>query len=311
MRNTILFVVVAMLFSSSVYSQDLTNIFGDSNSNTPVTATFKGLKVINAQSNETLKKKSLMFNIAHRFGDMGGYAGGIHTLYGFDASTDIRFSFDYGITNSFQIGIGRAKGVEPMQEFYDLNLKYKILQQTTNNKTPVSLTLYGMAGATTRVPSSDPTSPAYFLGDTPFKNFAHRFSYTSQLIIARKFSPKFSLEFIPSLNHRNLVDYRDKNDMLSLGTATRFKISKRFSVIADYFYNFSDYRKTATNTAGEKLFYNPLGIGIELETGGHVFTINFTNSSGITENEFLPYTQSNWLKGQYRLGFNISRNFAL
>ena len=299
--------LLALSFNS--FSQDLTDVFGnETTGKIPVTATFKGLKVINAQSNETLKKKSLMFNIAHRFGDMGGYAGGAHTLYGFDASTDIRFSFDYGVTNNFQIGIGRAKGIEPMQEFYDLNLKYKLLQQTTDNKTPFSVTLFGMGGATTRVASSDPTSPAYF-GST--SAFAHRLSYTSQIILSYKYNSKFSIAVIPSYNHRNLVDYLDKNDLLSVGSAIRFKFTKRFALVADYFYNFSDYRNTTTNSAGDKVFYNPLGLGLELETGGHVFTVNFTNSTGITENEFLPYTESNWLKGQFRLGFNISRNFAL
>jgi len=261
--KTLLIFASIILCSNKIFSQDLTDVFGDNNTNTPVTATFKGLKIINAQSNETLKKRSLMFNIAHRFGDMGGYAGGVHTLYGFDASTDIRFSFDYGINNKFQVGIGRAKGIEPMQEFYDVNLKYKLLEQTTNNHIPFSLTLFGMGGASTRVASSDITSPAYF-----GNSFAHRLSYTSQLIIAHKFSPKFSLEIIPSYNHRNLVAFADQNDLLSLGMAARFKITKRFAIISDYFYNASNYRKTATDAnTGDKLFHNPLALGLELETG--------------------------------------------
>lgn len=136
-------------------------------------------------------------------------------------------------------------------------------------------------------------------------------SYVTQVIIARKFSPGVSFELIPSWSHRNYVDYEDENDMFSLGIGGRVKITKRMAVIVDYFHNFSEYRDNAKDSNGDKVFFNPLSIGLEIETGGHVFQLMFTNAEGILENSFLPYTRSNWADGEFRWGFNLTRNFTL
>lgn len=270
-----------------------------------VTATFKGFRIINAQTNETAKKHNLNFNIAHRFGDIASTGAGIHTFFGFDNAMDIRFSFDYGVTDRLQLGIGRSKGFDAYSQLYDGNIKFKLLRQTTNNSMPVSVTLYGVAGITGRKASTDSTS------DASFQNTAQRMSYVAQAVIARKFSPSISFELIPSWLHRNYVSFEDQNDMFSLGIGGRVKITKRFAIIADYFHNFSAYRMDAKDASGNKVYYDPLSVGVEIETGGHVFTINFTNSTGILENLYLPFTTTNWLDGEFRLGFNISRNFVI
>jgi hypothetical protein len=142
-------------------------------------------------------------------------------------------------------------------------------------------------------------------------NFAHRMVYTSQLLIARKWNWRLSTELIGSYNHRNFVKAYsfngnlETNDIVSVGGALRFKLTKRFGIVMDYFHSFSAYRN------GNDGYADPFGIGCEIETGGHVFTINFTNASAIIENDFIPNTTDRWSKGGYKFGFNISRVFTI
>ncbi len=272
-----------------------------------VAATFKGFKLMNAQTNETAKKNNLHFDIAHRFGEVFvGERINLHGFFGLDQAPDIRFSFDYGITDRLQVGVGRSKGLEPYKELYDGNVKYRLLRQTTDHSMPISVTLYGVAAVSGRKSSADSTSDAYFKD-----HFAHRMSYVTQVILARKFSPGISVLLIPTWSHRNYVYYEDENDFFSLGLGGRFKVSRRTALVFDYFHNFSTYRNTAKNADGTKLFYHPLSLGMEFETGGHVFSLMFTNASGILENSFFPYTKSNWADGAFRWGFNLTRNFVL
>jgi len=147
----------------------------------------------------------------------------------------------------------------------------------------------------------------------PNNEFANRMSYVHQLIIASKITRGISLELLPTIVHRNYVDQTilnpdngsvDENDLYALGFAGRFKVSKRMAFVVDYFLTFSEYRNDATG------YYDALSVGIEIETGGHVFHINVSNSGGIIENDFIPSTESDWGNGGYRLGFNISRVFS-
>lgn len=219
-------------------------------------------------------------------------------LWGFDNAENIRFSFDYGITDKLQAGVGRSK----TKEHLDGSLKYKLLEQTSKNSMPISLAIYSMMAYT---PVRDLEN--YFIKPE------YRLSYTFQTIIARKFGDRFSFEMLPTIVHRNYVTAfvnphngaEETNEIFSLGVGARLKLTKRTVLVADYFYVFSDYR--LGNTAAPH--YNPLGIGLEIETGGHVFYINLTNSSGIIENDFIVDTRDTWTKGGYKLGFNISRIF--
>ncbi|MCX6296207.1 MAG: DUF5777 family beta-barrel protein [Bacteroidetes bacterium] len=300
--------------SIGVFAQDdmlgLLDSVGGKKTHEKVMATFKGSKIINAQSTETVKAKTYDFSITHRFGNMGTASnGGGHTLYGLDGVTDVRFGFDFGITNDLTIGIGRSK----QRELVDGFVKYRLLTQTLDNHIPLSLAIYADMGYTPQLASQ------FYSGmvvDSTFKQSEmHRFSYTTQLLIARKFGWRFSMQLTPTYQHRNfiLADINadngkvETNDLMSMGIGFRFKFTKRFAFIADYFYTFSDYR--TNNTANP--FYNPLALGFEVETGGHVFHLNFTNASGIVENNFLPYTTDNWLKGGYKFGFNVSRVFNI
>jgi hypothetical protein len=302
-----LLLIASLCTIQTSLAQDLSDIVNatQNNSHDKVTATFKGFRIVNLQTIETAKKHNLFFNIAHRFGDLAGDAGGISSFYGFDNSSDIRTSFDYGITDRLQAGIGRSKGIDPLKELYDANLKFKLLEQTTDGKLPFSVTVFGSAAITGRKASVDSTS------DASFSKTPQRLSYVTQLLIAKKFSPGFSLQIAPTWSHRNYVAFADENDLFAIGAGGRLKLTSRFAIIADYYYDFSEFRKNARDAEGNPVYYDPLSVGVEIETGGHVFTINFTNATGIVENLYLPFTTSNWLDGEFRLGFNIARNFVI
>jgi hypothetical protein len=308
--------VISFLFVLPVglFAQDdllsLLDSTGAKKTHEKVIATFKTSKVINAQSTEMVKKGTMDFRVTHRFGNIGTQSGGGgHTLYGLDNSTDIRISFDFGITDNLTVGVGRSKA----NELIDGMVKYRFLTQTTDNHIPLSAAFYGDMSYTPQ------TSDQFYNGvvrNAEFKqNDVHRISYVAQLLLAHKFGSRLSIELIPSYQHRNFVlanvnpenGKEETNDLFSIGGGFRLKITKRVSLIADYFYTFSEYR--TNNTASP--FYNPLAVGIEIETGGHVFHLNFTNASGIIENYFIPNTTDNWLKGGYKFGFNISRVFNL
>ena len=272
-----------------------------------VTATFKSLRVINAQTIETIKARSLMFRVTHRFGNI---SEGGHSLYGFDNASNIRLSFDYGVTDNLLVGFARSK----TNEHLDGSVKYKLLGQTQSGKVPLTVTLFAAMGfKPVQWNQIYPGRSTEWIDEN--KNIAHRISYAYQVILARKFSPSFSLAILPTFIHRNYVLYKfntannseEENDIVSIGLAGRIKVTKRIALVADYFYNFSKYREDNPNDP----HYNPLGLGIEIETGGHVFHINFSNSSGIIENDFIPETIDSWLDGDVKMGFNISRVFYL
>jgi len=252
-----------------------------------VLATFKGNRLVNIQSNETVKKNNLDFRINHLFGNIGNESGGgIHTLYGLDQSNDIKIGLHYGITDRLTIGISRSKRSENLE----LLMKYKLVEQSTNGRPPIGITIFSNATLST-VP------------DELVSAFSDRYTYCTQLIIARKFSSRFSFEIAPSWLHRNAVFTGDKSDLLSLGGGLRWKFTRSTSVVTDYC--FVQQR--------DGLFIkpvNPFGIGVEIETGGHVFSIMFTNASGVIENDFIPNTTDDWAKGGIKFSFIISRMFS-
>ncbi len=281
--------------------------------NEKVTATFKANRVVNAHSCETVKKRTLDFRITHRFSNIieqTDGSGGVHQFYGFDNASDIRFSFDYGITDKLQIGFARSKQMENL----DGTFKFKILEQTQSNSMPLTLVWYSNGSFTPMKESIfyAGADSAWVAGN---KKMAHRLAFTHQLIIARKFGSRFSFEVLPTVNYRNLVNayVNPKNNavednlLYAVGFAGRIKVTQRFSIVGDYFYVISKFREKNTVMP----YYAPLGLGFEIETGGHVFTVNFTNSSAIIENGYLPYTSDSWKTGAFKLGFNISRVFNI
>ena len=268
-------------------------------------ATFKGTQLVNSRTIETLGKHELDFRVAHRFGDIGGQFGGEKSFFGLENSTDVKISFDYGITDRLTVGIGRTKGATSVRQLYEGSLKYKLLRQTDDGKMPISVTTFSNAVVSSMASNSKPNSPDHF------NSFSDRMSFANQLLIARKFSDRFSLMLMPSWVHTNYVISSDQNDIFAMGIGGRLKVGKRVALVADYFKVFrNNTSKNSFEDAGLK-FYNPLGVGVEFETGGHVFDFTFTNSTAILENQFIPYTTTSWRQWRFRWGFNLSRIFSL
>ena len=250
-----------------------------------VTAAFKSTRVINAHSMEMLSKGNLDFRILHRFGRINQ---GVKQLYGLDAAS-FRMGFDYGITNDLMIGIGRSGFRKEIDGF----IKGRIFQQTTGpNEIPFSLLLVGGAMIWTEE------------SFTSFKpTVTDRMSYYVQLIAGRKFSEKFSLQLSPILLHRNSVDRPvETNTIVALGGGARYKISKRVAFTIDYHHVLSGIQPVNED---------PLSVGVDIETGGHVFQLQFSNAVGMNERAYLTETTDNFFKGDIRFGFNLSRVFNL
>lgn len=310
-----LMIAFLCFYAVSVSAQgNLESLFADSSltdGSLPVISTFKSSRVINAQSVETVHKNDLVFTVLHRFGDIGGSNGGVDTFFGLDNSSDIQIGFDYGITDRLSVGLGRVKGspngvnTYQRQLFY-LTGKYRLLRQTNDDHVPFSAALYGN-GVISGMKKMDSS-----ISDANFNEHGDRLSFVAQLILARKFSSKFSAELMPTYVHRNLVTYMDQSDLFALGIALRMKFTKKMALVVDYFHNFRSTESEEYFRQEKSFrFYAPLGVGIEIETGGHVFNMSFTNSTAILENQFIPSTSSSWGKGEVRWGFSISRTFSL
>ncbi|MDT3405530.1 DUF5777 family beta-barrel protein [Mucilaginibacter terrae] len=270
----------------------LNSLSGDDKAE-PVIATFKATRLILSETSETIKKNNLNFMVIHRFGDIGGTDGGSKTLWGLDNSSDILIGFEYGLTNNLDVDFYRSK----YEQLLELGLKYNLVKQKSDDSMPVAITVLARAGL-----------KPYKVETNVYDDYANRLSYFYQAIFARKFSSAFSMQIAPSFLRNNLpfpyLAGNDKN-IFSLSAAGRLKFSKRMGIVVDYAHPFSSFRRNSNSPK----FYNPLGVGIEIETGGHVFTINFSNSQAISPINYLADTESNWTKGQYRLGFTISRVF--
>jgi Membrane bound beta barrel domain (DUF5777) len=264
-------------------------------SNTPVTI-FNSTRVINGHSTDMLWKNEMDIRISHRFGDMGT-SGSAATAFGLDNSTDIRIGVEYGLLNNLNAGLARCKGAGPFTQIADGYLKYNFMQQNEEKTKPLSITFLQTMAYTFMKESTDSTLPSSFGGQN-----VRRMAYCSQLLLGRKFGQRLSIIIAPTYVHRNYVAFDDENGLFSVGASVRLKITKVFSLITEYFYNIR-----SKNAILGVDYYNPLGIGFEFDTGGHLFMLNFTNSTGLGETQFIPYTASSWSKGQFRMGFTISR----
>jgi hypothetical protein len=245
-------------------------------------ATFKGSRLINGHSVEMRKEKELDFIISHRFGRLNS---GAYTLFGLDES-NVRLGLEYGLNNRLNIGIGRNS----FEKVYDGFIKYKLLRQGDGpGMSPLSIVAFSGAALKTLRSPLDLT-------------VSNRMTYTWQLLLARKFSERLSLQLMPSLLHRNLVATElEENDLLALGAGGRFKLSKRVSLNFEYYYQFNQM-STAPN-------HNALAVGFDIETGGHVFQLQLTNARDMQEAGFISQTNGNFFEGDIHFGFNISRVF--
>ncbi len=283
-----------LLLLGTAQSQDLSDLFKDQPKKKDfVGYTFKSTRIVNFHTIETQGKRTLDFRISHRFGFL---SSGPNNFWGLDGSADIRLGLEYSITDRLQVGIGRTSSHKVVDGF----VKYRILRQTTDNSMPVSVTGLAISDLITEKVNTDAN------GFNKYHYFTDRFCYVYQLMIARKFNEKLSLQVSPTLVHYNIVDtLGDKNDIYGLVVMGRYKLSKRFALTVEYCFRLNKYVQSFSSYNGCFAF------GFDLETGGHVFQIHFTNSLGIDEAHSIPFTTGNPLKGDLRLGFNISRAFWL
>lgn len=248
---------------------------------------FKGTRLIFSQSTRTVKKNNLNFLVLHRFGDIAGTFGGGKFAYGLDDVNDVYIGFEYGVSDNFNIDLGRST----QGQLIELGVKYALLHQTADGSSPVAISLVGQFGV--RPYQSFPT-------------FASRQSFLAQAVIARKFSSIFSFQVSPVIVRDNTpmpdVPGNEKNLFALMGTG-RIAINNHMGFLVDYSHSFSSFRTGANG------FTDPLGFGFEAETGGHVFTLNITNARAISEINSLSATTADYGRGQYRLGFTISRMF--
>jgi len=258
----------------------------DSSSIVYAEATFKSSRVINGHSVEIRSPGVLEFLISHRFGLI---SDGIGEFFGLDDS-NIRFGLEFGVLKNLNVGIGRSS----FEKQYDGFIKYRLLrQQKGMRNVPLTVVFF--------------TSMAINSQDAPPDqdwNFTNRTSYTYQFLLARKFNPNFSVQLTPSLIHKNLVESEsDDNDIFALGIGARHKITKRLALNFEYYYTINKPENTG--------LHNSFSIGVDIETGGHVFQLHLTNSRAMIEKGFITETTDDFFDGDIHLGFNISRVFNI
>ena len=283
-----------ILIETNLYAQDnLDDMLDDMDEEETIyaIATFKGSRIINSHSIESVAKKQLEFRISHRFGSLGG---GAYELFGLDQST-IRIGLEYGITDFLTVGWGRST----FQKTNDGFLKLRLLRQSKGTKT-MPFTLVYLSGMSVNGTKWEYPERQNF--------FTSRLSYVNQLIIARKFSKKLSFQLSPTIVHRNLVQTTDdQNTTFAIVAGGRVKLSHAIALTAEYIYRIPP--KVLTDNYQET--FNSMSLGIEIETGGHVFQLKFTNSLAMFENGFIMETYEEWKNIGIHFGFNISREFSL
>lgn len=286
------FVVFFFLTPFGMFAQDdLMNLLNENASEeiNYTTATFKSTRIMNGHSIERMPPGQLDFRISHRFGTINS---GAYNFFGLDQS-NIHLSLEYGILKWLMAGVGRGS----YEKTFDGFAKFSLLRQSSGARImPVSFSVLSSV-ALKSIKWPDQTRTNYF---------SSRLSYVGQVFIARKISQGFSVQLTPSYVHRNLVATElDPNDLWAVGAGGRMKLTKRISLNAEYYY------LANPKTYMSQPVYNPLSIGVDIETGGHVFQLLFTNSLAMIEKGFIGETTGRWEKGDIHFGFNISRVFTL
>lgn len=263
-----------------------------------VTATFKATRIINSSSVENLGQGVLDFRISHRF---GGLDHGMENFLGLDNATT-RIGLDYGITKWLMLGIGHSTLYKENDGF----VKAKILAQQKNGM-PITLSYYGsMSVQCTKEPKLPDSTDKW--------HFSNRLYFANQLLIARKFNDWLSLQLMPTMVHYNIVDTSSyDNNTFAIGIGGRIKLSKRVAITGEYYYRINNADLTVDNPGRSHGVptYNSLSVGVDVETGGHVFQMFFSNSPGMTERTFVAQTPDTWQKTGIHFGFNISRVFTV
>lgn len=294
-KNFLYRLSVTFFCSIALHAQDdLLNEIDTVATEAIVESAFKSLKIINLESTKLASKGDFYFVVAHRFGFV---KNGFDDFFGLDnANTQLKFL--YGVTDWLTVQAARSG----FQETYDLGAKYRLFAQTENGF-PVTIVGFNSIAINSELKEKD----------YPKLKFENRLSYVTQVLISRKFSDRFSFEIAPTLFHENtLVNILDasnapilpnpqNNLQYALGFGGRYKLTNRWAINVDY--------AAHLNRASQSNFKNPLSIGFDLETGGHIFQMHFTNSNAMHETGYLGQTIGDWTKGEFAFGFNLVRVF--
>jgi hypothetical protein len=284
----LLFLLVFFAGTNSLRAQDdLLGLLGeDKPQKEYIKAAFKSSRVINAHSMEFINPGTMDFRILHRFGNLDQ---GLKNFFGLDQAS-MRMGFDFGIRPNLMVGVGRSTFKKEVDAF----VKYAPLRQSKGpGSFPVTVAFVG-ALTIDGLPWADPTRQNYFTS---------RMAYYFSAIIGRKFNDAFTLQVTPTLVHKNLVQLQtDPNDIVGIGVGGRLKLNKRMALTWDY---------THVLDGLPTGYYNPLSVGLDIETGGHVFQLHVSNAAGMNERAFITETTGSWGKGEIRTGFNLSRMFQL
>lgn len=248
---------------------------------------FKSIRVINGHSMEFLSPGTMDFRILHRFGTLNQ---GSKNFFGLDQAS-MRLGFDFGILQNLQVGVGRSTFKKELDGY----IKFAPVRQSTGSHA-FPATIAFVAGMTMNTMDfADPTITNYF---------SSRLAYYFQTIIGRKFSEGLTLQLTPTMVHNNLVPLATQpNDVFSMGFGGRVKMSKRMAFTWDYFYLINGIEKNVN--------YHPLSVGVDIETGGHVFQLHVSNAVGMNERAFITETTNSWDNMDIRMGFNLSRIFQI
>lgn len=250
-----------------------------------VRATFKDTRIVNAQSNETPSAGVLHFVIAHRFGAINE---GPYSLWGLD-NASMRMAFDYGVNDRWSLSLARST----YRKTVEGSVKARLVEQREVKGSPVAITWFsGMMvnGLRWSEPERD-------------NLFSSRIAYVHMCVVARKFSERLSLALTPALTHRNLVaTSTDPHDTWTFGAGGRYKMTQRLSINGEC-HPFLSGRPEGASTS--------LSIGVDIETGGHVFQLHLTNAPGMFEQAYLTEATGSWADGTLYFGFNLSRVFQL
>lgn len=279
MNKLMLFIIIGMMAARPSFGQE------EARSTELVRNTFNGVRVINTHSSEMQRKGNMDLVFQHRFGKLNS---GFYNLFGLDEAW-IRIGVDYTPVKNLMLGFGRSS----YNKTYDGFLKYRLMSQKEENGAPLTLVYFTNMSVNILKPPAGETI-----------DFVDRLSFTNQVIAARKFSKSFSLQLMPTIIHYNLVEKKEtSNDLFAVGVAPKFRLSSKVALTAEYYYRFGTVAHYDT--------YDPISLGVEIETSGHIFQVHVSNSTAMNVEQLIGNTTGEFFDGDIHIGFNIARSFQI
>ncbi len=301
-RNSILCVAISLAALCTIQAQD------EMTPEAPIrtSQTFNDNRLVHSASVEMLEKGKMELRLNQLFGAMKDFNNIGETFFGLEKTSDISIGAAYGLSENINVGLFRAKGggfmsdgAKGMRQLLNGSVKYRVLRQVEGKGMPVTVTLSGLVTLATEKKVENETTAIH-----SYPKFSHRLAYHGQIMVARKFSDRFSIQASGAYTYRNLVPSDDVQGIYSAGLGARYQVAPWLGLVGDVVVPISQSRTP------ELGYYPVYGLGFEFKTGCNIFQINLSNASGIAETDYLPYNTGNWSEGDFRLGFSLSRTFG-